>query len=157
MAREEIEILLVEDNPQDVELALYALRKHNVANKIHLARDGEEALDFLFCRGQYSHRSFDDPPKVVFLDIKLPKLDGLEVLAEIKKDSRTKSIPVVAMTSSKEQRDMIMGYRLGVNSYVQKPLDFDQFQEVIRQLGFYWLVINESPPPAAFDGRAESP
>jgi two-component system response regulator len=150
MNEEEIEILLVEDNPDDLELALFALRKGNLANRIHSARDGEEALDFLFCRGPHEARSFEQPPKVVLLDLKLPKIDGLEVLRAIKNDVRTKSIPVVVMTSSKEQRDMIEGYQLGVNSYIQKPVDFNQFREIVNKLGFYWLVINQPPPRDAF-------
>jgi two-component system, response regulator len=145
-----VEILLVEDNPDDIELALYALRKNNLANLIHVVRDGEEALDFLFCRGAYSQRRFEAPPRVILLDLKLPKIDGLEVLRAIKADPRTKPVPVVVMTSSKQQRDMVEGYQLGVNSYIQKPVDFDQFREVVRELGFYWLVINQSPPPEAF-------
>lgn len=145
-----IEILLVEDNPDDLELALFALKKNNFANKIHVARDGEEALDFLFCRGKYVTRSFDQPPRVVLLDLKLPKVDGLEVLRLVKKDPRTKAVPVVVMTSSKQQRDMVEGYQLGVNSYIQKPIDFEEFREIIRQLGYYWLVINQPPPADAF-------
>ena len=145
-----IEILLVEDNPDDVELALFALKKNNFANTVHVARDGEEALDFLFCRNGHSSRSFDCPPKVVLLDLKLPKVDGLEVLRALKNDSRTKALPVVVMTSSKQQRDMVEGYRLGVNSYIQKPIDFAEFREIIKQLGYYWLVINQPPPPDAF-------
>jgi len=150
MPNSEIEILLVEDDPNDVELTLLTLRKNNLANKIYVVRDGEEALDFLFCRGQYSKRSFDHPPKVVFLDLKLPKISGLEVLKEIKNDPRTCPVPVVVMTSSREQRDMVEGYRLGVNSYIQKPIDFGEFQTVIKELGYYWLVVNQSPPPEAF-------
>ncbi len=145
-----IEILLVEDNPDDLELALFALKKNNFANKIHVARDGEEALDFLFCRGAHENRSFDNPPRLVLLDLKLPKVDGLEVLRAIKKDSRTRAVPVVVMTSSKQQRDMVEGYQLGVNSYIQKPIDFAEFREIIKQLGYYWLVINQPPPADAF-------
>jgi CheY-like chemotaxis protein len=145
-----VEILLVEDNPDDVELALYALRKNNLANCIRVARDGEEALDFIFCRGAFSDRTFENPPRVVLLDLKLPKVDGLEVLRAMKGDPRTKAVPVVVMTSSKQQRDMIDGYHLGVNSYIQKPVDFKQFQDIIKELGFYWLVINQFPPSDAF-------
>ncbi len=150
MKRDEVEILLVEDNPDDLDLALLALRKNHIANNIHVVRDGEEALDFLFCRGAFKDRSFDKPPRVVLLDLKLPKVDGLEVLKEVKSDKRTKAVPVVVMTSSKEQRDMVEGYHLGVNSYIQKPVDFNEFREIIKQLGFYWLVINQSPPADAF-------
>src|SRR5206468_547823 len=107
-------------------------------------RDGEEALDFIFCRGPYSHRRIDAPPKVVLLDLKLPKVDGMEVLREMKNDPRTRPVPVVVMTSSKEQRDMVEGYHLGVNSYLQKPVDFGEFQEMVKQLGFYWLVVNQN-------------
>jgi two-component system, response regulator len=146
----EVELLLVEDDPNDVELTLIALRKHKLANKIHVVRDGEEALDFLFCRGHYTQRTFNGPPKVILLDLKLPKVSGLEVLKAIKSEPRTRAVPVVVMTSSREQRDMVEGYRLGVNSYIQKPIAFDQFQTIIRDLGYYWLVINQSPPPAAF-------
>jgi len=148
----DIEILLVEDDPNDVELTLRVLRKNNLANKIHIAGDGEEALDFLFCRGKFSDRRPDNPPKVVFLDLKLPKLNGLEVLRELKKDPRTQPIPVVVMTSSREQRDLVDGYRLGVNSYIQKPIDFGEFQAVIKDLGYYWLIVNQRPPPETFAG-----
>jgi CheY-like chemotaxis protein len=145
-----IEILLVEDNPSDLELTMRALTKHNVANKIHVARDGEEALDFLFCRAAHSHRAGEPPPKVVLLDLKLPKVDGLEVLRTLKSDPRTKAVPVVIMTSSSQQRDLVEGYHLGVNSYIQKPINFAEFQEVISKLGYYWLVINKPPPSGAF-------
>jgi CheY-like chemotaxis protein len=150
MNDKEVELLLVEDDPNDVELALIALRKHKLANKIHVVRDGEEALDFLFCRGSYARRTFNGPPKVILLDLKLPKVSGLEVLKAIKDDPRTRPVPVVVMTSSREQRDMVEGYRLGVNSYIQKPIDFDQFQAIIRDLGYYWLVVNQCPPPESF-------
>lgn len=148
-----IDILLVEDNPDDIELTLYALKRNNLANAVHIVRDGEEALDFVFCRGRYEERKIDDPPKVVLLDLKLPKVDGLEVLRVMKGDRRTKAVPVVVMTSSKEQRDMVEGYHLGVNSYIQKPVDFDEFRNLIKQLGFYWLVVNQAPPPAAFSSE----
>ena len=145
-----LEILLVEDNPADLELTMHALTRHNLANKIHAVRDGEEALDFLFCRGPYEDRRIDSPPKVILLDLKLPKVDGLEVLRAIKSDRRTKPIPVVIMTSSSQQRDLVEGYQLGVNSYIQKPINFVEFQEVINKLGYYWLVVNKPPPTGAF-------
>jgi two-component system response regulator len=145
MTNKHIEILLVEDNQDDLELALHALRKENLANSIHVARDGEEALEFLFCEGPYAHRSFDHPPRLVLLDLKLPKIDGMEVLKRLKADPRTHSIPVVILTSSKEERDLMNGYGLGVNSYIQKPVDFDQFRETVKRAGLYWLVVNLPP------------
>jgi CheY-like chemotaxis protein len=145
------EILLVEDSPDDVELAIHALRREKLANDITVARDGEEALDFVFCRGSYAHRSFQNPVRLILLDLKLPKVGGLEVLKAIKGDSRTKAIPVVIMTSSREERDIVDGYKLGVNAYVQKPVDFEQFRGVVKELGLFWLVINQAPPPQAFD------
>jgi len=141
----EVDILLVEDNPDDLELALHALRKENLANNIHVARDGEEALEFLFCQGPHAERSFERPPKLVLLDLKLPKVDGLEVLRRLKADARTRSIPIVILTSSKEERDLINGYGLGANSYIQKPVDFEQFRATIKTIGLYWLVINQLP------------
>jgi CheY-like chemotaxis protein len=146
----EVEILLVEDNAEDLELALMALKHGNVSRKVHVARDGEEALDFLFCKGNYRDRSFGSPPKVVLLDLKLPKIDGMEVLRELKNDCRTRAIPVVVMTSSTEQFDMMRGYQLGLNSYIQKPVDFAEFRDMIGRLGFYWLVLNQAPPRDAF-------
>jgi len=139
------EILLVEDSQNDIDLALYALREDNLANNIFVVRDGKEALDFLFCRGAFTGRSFNCPPKLVLLDLKLPKVDGLQVLRELKSDSRTKTIPVVIMTSSSEERDLVEGYNLGVNSYIQKPVDFEQFRKTVKTLGLYWLVVNQSP------------
>ncbi len=153
MAGREVEILLVEDDAQDLELTLHALRNAHLSNRIQVARDGEEALDFVFCRGAYSERSFDNPPKLVLLDLKLPKVDGLEVLRELKNDPRTRAIPVVILTSSKEQRDLVDSYKLGVNSYIQKPVDFDQFRQTVKQLGLYWLVVNQPPPPIALTTR----
>ncbi len=149
----EVEILLVEDNEADVELTLHALRHNNLANKIQVVRDGEEALDFIFCRGPHSDRSFERAPKLILLDLKLPKVDGLEVLRQVKNDARTKAIPVVILTSSKEEKDMVNGYHLGVNSYIQKPVDFDQFREMVQQLGLYWWLVNEPPPPNAFSTK----
>ena len=145
MPDRQIEILLVEDNNDDVELTLHALRKENLANNIQVARDGEEALDFLFCNGVHAGRSFDRPPRLVLLDLKLPKVDGMEVLKRLKADPRTRTIPVVILTSSKEERDLIQGYGLGANSYIQKPVDFDQFRETVKTVGFYWLLINQAP------------
>jgi two-component system response regulator len=147
MTKYDADILLVEDNPDDTELTLHALRKENLANNIHVARDGEEALQFLFCEGPYAERSFDHPPRLVLLDLKLPKVDGLEVLRRTKADPRTKTIPVVILTSSKEERDLVHGYGLGANSYIQKPVDFDQFRETVKRAGLYWLVINLPAPP----------
>jgi len=149
MATNVNEILLVEDSPLDVELTLEALRRGNLANQIHVVRDGEEALDFLFCRGEYHARSFDSPPQLILLDLKLPKVDGLEVLRAAKSDPRTKAIPVVILTSSREEKDMVNGYLLGVNSYIQKPVDFEQFRQTVQQLGLYWLVVNLPPPRGA--------
>ena len=141
-------ILLVEDNPDDVELTLRALKKHNITNEIAIARDGAEALDWLFCTGAHAERKPQLPPAVVLLDLKLPKVDGLEVLKRIRADERTKLLPVVILTSSREQEDLISGYKLGANSYVQKPVDFSQFSDAVKQLGLYWLLLNEPPPEA---------
>jgi CheY-like chemotaxis protein len=147
MTQRQIEILLVEDNPDDVELTLHALRKEKLANNIHVARDGEEALQFLFCTGAFAARSFERPPKLVLLDLKLPKVDGMEVLRRLKADARTKTIPLVILTSSKEERDLVNSYGLGANSYIQKPVDFDQFRQTVKTVGLYWLVINQPPVP----------
>jgi CheY-like chemotaxis protein len=140
-----LDILLVEDNQDDMDLALHALRREKLANNIYVARNGEEALDFLFCREAFAHRSFDHPPKLVLLDLKLPKVDGMEVLKQAKGDPRTKTIPIVIMTSSKEERDLVASYDLGANSYIQKPVDFDQFRETVKSVGLYWLVTNQPP------------
>ena len=153
MQEREMEILLVEDNPADVELAMHALRRENLANHIEVARDGEEALDFLFCRGQHANRSFEHPPRLVLLDLKLPKVDGLEVLKAIKTHPRTKAIPVVILTASREEKDLLNGYHLGVNAYIQKPVDFQQFREMVKQVGLFWLVVNQPPPAAAFQAK----
>lgn len=141
----EVEILLVEDNPNDAELALRALKKHNLANHVAVVTDGEEALNFVFARGKYGHRDIQNGPRIILLDLKLPKVDGLEVLREIKGDPRTKIIPVIVLTSSKEEKDIVESYRLGVNSYILKPVDFDKFVDAVRDIGYYWLLLNQSP------------
>lgn len=145
MTNEGLEVLLVEDDPDDLELTLNALNEARVTNPIQIARDGEEALDYIFNRGTFASREITRP-RVILLDLKLPKVDGLQVLRQIKADQRTKGIPVVILTSSSEERDLIEGYRLGANSYIQKPVDFAQFQSTIRELGYYWLVVNQAPP-----------
>jgi two-component system response regulator len=145
MNADETDILLVEDSPDDADLALHALRKEQLSNNIYIARDGEEALNFIFCRNEFSQRSFDSPPKLVLLDLKLPKVDGIQVLSAIKTDPRTKLIPVVIMTSSKEERDLVSGYEFGANSFIQKPVDFDQFRETVKRVGLYWMVTNQPP------------
>lgn len=143
MTSNEVEIVLVEDNPNDAELALRALKTYNLANNLIWLQDGVEAIDFIFAQGQYSDRSIENAPKVILLDLKLPKVDGLEVLERVKSDIRTKSIPVVVLTSSSEERDIITSYNLGVNSYILKPVDFDKFINAIKEIGFYWLLLNE--------------
>ena len=140
-----VEILLIEDNPQDLELTQRALRKSNLTNCIHIARDGAEALEFLFCEGAYAARKFENGPKVILLDLKLPKVDGLEVLKRIKSDLRTRSIPVVVLTSSKEQNDVVESYQLGVNSYIVKPVNFESFAAAVQEIGMYWLLLNQPP------------
>jgi two-component system, response regulator len=142
---EPLEILLVEDNPNDGELAMHALKKHNLANRIQVVRDGAEALDYVFARGEFSHRDINQIPRLVLLDLKLPKVDGLEVLRQIKADPRTRKIPVVVLTSSREERDVVESYDLGVNSYILKPVDFQQFSEAVRTIGLYWLLLNQPP------------
>jgi two-component system response regulator len=148
----DVDVLLVDDDPSDVELALYALRKDKPASSIHVVEDGKEALDFVFCRGKYEGRSRLDRPKVILLDLKLPKVDGLGVLRAIKNDANTKATPVVILTSSREQKDLIEGYRSGASAYIQKPVNFDEFRQKIRQIGMFWLSVNEPPPHEAFDG-----
>lgn len=138
-------ILLVEDNPDDEALALRALKKSNVANEISIARDGVEALEYIFCEGEYRERDIHQLPVVILLDLKLPKVDGLEVLKRIKEHERTRRIPVVVMTSSSEEHDIVSSYDFGANSYIRKPVDFNQFTEAVAQLGLYWLVMNEVP------------
>ena len=145
-----VDILLAEDNQDDIDLALHALRQEKLANSVFVVRDGEEALDFLFCRGAFADRNFSSPPRLIMLDLKLPKISGLDVLRAIRADERTRAIPVVVLTSSKEERDIIDGYRLGVNAYAQKPVDFEQFSETVRQIGMFWMLVNQAPPPGAF-------
>ena len=140
-----VDILLVEDNPQDAELTIRALKKHNLANRLITVEDGAEALDFIFCRGKYATRELSHSPKVVLLDLKLPKVSGLEVLRALKQDERTRTIPVVVVTSSREDPDIKTAYSLGANSYVVKPVDFDAFAESVSSLGLYWLLVNQPP------------
>jgi two-component system, response regulator len=142
---EVVDILLVEDNPRDVELILRALKKHNLANRVTVVTDGEQALDFVFARGAYAERANTPHPKAIFLDLKLPKVGGIEVLQQIRSNERTRMLPVVVMTSSQEERDIVDAYKLGVNSYVVKPMDFDQFAKVVADLGYYWVAINKTP------------
>lgn len=139
-------ILLVEDNPDDELLAIRALKKNNISNEVVVARDGVEALDYLFGTGAHAGRDMSEMPQIILLDLKLPKIDGLEVLRRLRNDQRTKLLPVVVLTSSKEEQDLTESYSLGANSYIRKPVNFAQFTEAIRQLGLYWLVLNESPP-----------
>lgn len=143
---EEKLVLLVEDNPDDEMLTLRAFKKNRIGNKIVVARDGAEALAFLFCTGAYSERDPNELPQLILLDIKLPKIDGLEVLHRIRGDARTKLLPVVILTSSKEEQDLLKGYESGANSYIRKPVDFNEFIEAVRQLDMYWLVLNQAPP-----------
>ena len=140
-----VEILLVEDNPNDAELTLRALKKNNLSNSVVHVKDGAEALAFVFGTGVYADRDLQDGPKIILLDLKLPKVDGLEVLKKIKSDERTKVIPVIVLTSSKEERDVIESYRLGVNSYIVKPVDFEQFMRCVHEMGLYWLLLNQPP------------
>lgn len=141
----QVEILLVEDDPDDLELTLLALRENNLANQVEVTRDGEEALDFLLGRGAYADRDLSNKPNVILLDLKLPKVDGLEVLREIKKNADIRSIPVVMLTSSREERDLVQSYELGVNSFISKPVQFEDFIDAVRQIGFYWLLLNQQP------------
>jgi two-component system response regulator len=137
-----LEILLVEDDPNDAELALYALEKNKLANRIEIVRDGADALDYIFCTGGFAERRFEDLPRLILLDLKLPKVDGIDVLRKIKSDPRTKAVPVVMLTSSRGERDIVESYRLGVNGYIVKPVDFEQFAKAVKQIGFYWLLVN---------------
>ncbi len=140
-----VEILLVEDNPQDLELTLRAFTKAKLANRIQIARDGAEALDYIFCEGAHLGRKIEDVPKVILLDLKLPKIEGLEVLKRLKADPRTRSIPVVILTSSKEQNDVVESYKMGVNSYIVKPVNFESFVASVQNIGMYWLLLNQPP------------
>jgi CheY-like chemotaxis protein len=148
MHSDAVEILLVEDNPSDLEVALRALKEQNLCNNVHVARDGEEALDFIFCQGPFAGRRPDELPRVILLDLKLPLIDGLEVLRQIRGDARTRNVPVVVLTSSTEERDVVESYALGVNSYIAKPVDFDQFRDAMQMIGMYWLMLNRPPAKA---------
>jgi two-component system, response regulator len=141
----DVEILFVEDNPSDAELTLRAFSKSKLANKIYHVEDGEEALDFIFARGKFAERKDSKKPKLIILDLKLPKIDGLEVLKELKSNDATKIIPVVVLTSSKEEKDIVESYKIGVNSYISKPVDFDKFMISVKEIGFYWLLLNHPP------------
>ncbi len=145
MITNSVDILLVEDNPNDVELTLLALKENNLANYVHVVRDGEEALEFIFSTGRYKDRVDCVNPKVILLDLKLPKVDGIEVLQKVRSDEKTKYIPIVILTSSKQERDIVETYKLGVNSYIVKPVKFEDFIKIVRDLGLYWLVINQAP------------
>ena len=145
-----VEVLLVEDNPNDIELTLHAFKKNNLTNEIKIVRDGAEALDYLFSEGQYAGRGAAVLPRVIMLDLKLPKVDGMEVLKQIRADERTRLVPVVVLTSSHEESDIMRSYDLGVSSYIVKPVDFEQFTEAVRTMGFYWLLLNEPPRPVPF-------
>lgn len=152
MTENMIEILLVEDNPNDVELTLHALKSQRVSNHIYVVRDGAEALEYIFCEGEYKERKIENSPQLILLDLKLPKLSGLEVLERIRADERTKTIPVVILTSSDEERDVVKSYKLGVNSYIRKPVDFEKFSDVVKKLGYYWLLLNILPPTLTDQG-----
>ena len=153
MTQQLVDVLLVEDNPDDVDLALFAFKKSNFGNRVHVVRDGAEALEYIFSTGAYANRKNEQTPRLILLDLKLPKVDGLEVLRRVKSDSRTKNTPVVMMTSSREENDLVASYSLGVNSYIVKPVDFQQFVEAARTLGLYWLLLNEPPVSVTGDGK----
>jgi two-component system response regulator len=153
MSAPPVEVLLAEDNTADAELIMLSLGE-GISERIHHVHDGEEALDFLLCRARYAQRSFQTPPRLIVLDIKLPKVSGLEVLQQIKRDPRTRAIPTVLLTSSRIEADVAQGYLLGVNSYVQKPVQFERFRHIVRQVGLYWLAVNEPVPTGAFNGES---
>ena len=146
MSEQPVEILLVEDNPNDVELALHALQRNHLTNRVEVVRDGAQALDYIFHTGPYTGRGIDDEPRVILLDLKLPLIDGLEVLRRVRADPRTAHLPVVVLTSSREEKDLVASYELGANSYIVKPVDFVQFTEAVREIGLYWTLLNEPPP-----------
>ena len=146
MKQNQVEILLIEDNPDEAELAIRSLKKNSLANNLVHIDDGAEALDYIFCRGKYAGNDISFTPKVILLDLKLPRVGGLEILRQVKTDERTKSIPVVILTSSKEDSDLIEGYNLGVNSYIVKPVNFESFAKAISELGMYWVILNQQPP-----------
>jgi len=150
---QDVEILLVEDSPQDAKLTMLALRQQNLSNAIHWARDGEEALDFLFCKGAFAERHIERPPRLVLLDLKLPKVDGIEVLRVVKGDERTRAIPIVILTSSREEKDLVESYRWGTNAYIQKPVAFGDFCNAVKQIGLFWLLVNQSPPAESFNAQ----
>jgi two-component system response regulator len=145
MSQARVEILLVEDNPCDAELTLNALDKHHLANRVHVVRDGAEALEYIFCTGDYASRNPEAQPLLILVDLKMPRLDGLEVVRRVKDDPHTHHIPVVVLTSSREERDIVESYNLGVNSYIVKPVDFEQFTEAVSHVGMYWVLLNEPP------------
>lgn len=147
-----MDILLVEDNSEDVEITLRAFQKYNLSSKVHVVQDGEEALEWIFCTGRHAGRSASSDPRLILLDLKLPKVDGIEILQRCKSDPRTKNIPVVILTSSMEERDLVNSYNLGVNSYVVKPVDFSRFTEAVRQLGVYWMSLNQLPSDMQAEG-----
>jgi CheY-like chemotaxis protein len=151
LLKEVVVILLVEDDPEDRDLTMRSISDAHICNQVHVVEDGEEALDYLFCTGRYATRDKDAHPRLVLLDLKLPKINGLEVLEQMKADPRTQAIPVVILTSSKQESDMVKSYKLGANSYIQKPVDFEQFESVIKQIGYYWILVNQPPPDVAFE------
>ena len=154
MEQREIEILLIEDNPYEAELTIKSLKKHNLANKLMHIDDGEEAMDFLFVKSSHAGEKGQFNPKLILLDLKLPKVDGLEILRKIKEDDHTRTIPVVVLTSSREESDIIESYKLGVNGYIVKPVNFESFAKAVSELGLYWLILNQNPPPAGGGGDA---